>query len=235
MLSLSKSISLIQQKVIIMTDIRRNNVSDIRKVFASKLASGDFTTTGSLEITAANFIADEDSIFGKPNEAYIEKELRWYLNQDLSITGLAPNIPKIWKDVACNDGFINSNYGWCILSGVNGYQYVRAIETLMKDKASRQAMMIYTRPSMHEDAFSNGRKDFMCTNTVQLLIRDNKLEYHVSMRSNDVVFGYNNDVAWHRYVHNRALSDLAGVELGDMYWSAGSLHVYPRHFDMVTL
>jgi len=106
-----------------------------------------------------------------------------------------------------------------------------------KDVGSRQAVMVYTRPSIHTDAFTNGRKDFICTNAVQLLIRDGKLEYHVSMRSNDVVYGYNNDVAWHRYVHQRALAclpeSLGGIEIGDMYWSAGSLHVYPRHFKLV--
>ena len=216
-----------------MTDIKRNTVQDIRNVLISKLADGDISSNGTLEITGANFIADEDSIFGKPNEAYIEKELRWYLNQDLSITGLAPGIPQIWKDVACNDGFINSNYGWCILSEANGSQFYNAINTLAEDKDSRQAMMIYTRPNIHRDAFVNGRKDFICTNAVQMLIRDNKLEYHASMRSNDVVFGYNNDNAWHKYEQKRALGSLEGVELGNIYWSAGSLHVYPRHFDLV--
>jgi len=218
-------------------DIKRNTVQDIRDVLISKLAGGDFASNGTLEITGANFIADEDSIFGKPSEAYIEKELYWYLNEDLSIQGLAPGIPEIWKSVACKDGLINSNYGWCIFSEANGSQFTNAINHLAKDVGSRQAVMVYTRPSIHTDAFTNGRKDFICTNAVQLLIRDGKLEYHVSMRSNDVVYGYNNDVAWHRYVHQRALAclpeSLGGIEIGDMYWSAGSLHVYPRHFKLV--
>lgn len=220
-----------------MTDIKRNNVQDIRNALISKLAGGEFASNGTLEITGANFIADEDSIFGKPSEAYIEKELYWYLDEDLSIQGLGPYIPEIWQSVACNDGLINSNYGWCIFSEANGHQFSNAISHLTKDEGSRQAVMVYTRPSIHTDAFYNGRKDFICTNAVQLLIRGGKLEYHVSMRSNDVVYGYNNDVAWHRYVHNRALAELSvalgGLEIGDMHWSAGSLHVYPRHFKLV--
>lgn len=220
-----------------MADLMRNKVQDIRNVMVRKLAAGEVASNGTLEITGANFIADEDFIFGNPSADYIEKELMWYLDENLSIQGLAPGIPKIWQDVACKDGLINSNYGWCIFSEDNGDQFTNAVNHLAKDKSSRQAVMVYTRPSIHTDAFTNGRKDFICTNAVQLLIRGGKLEYHVSMRSNDVVYGYNNDVAWHRYVHGRALASLSvslgGLEIGDMHWSAGSLHVYPRHFNLV--
>jgi len=65
-----------------------------------------------------------------------------------------------------------------------------------------------------------------------MMFRDGKLNYHVYMRSNDVVFGYNNDKAWADYVHDLAAKDL-GVEKGVMYWNAASLHVYPRHHHLV--
>ena len=69
-----------------------------------------------------------------------------------------------------------------------------------------------------------------------LMIRDNKLIYVVNMRSNDAIFGYKNDKAWHDYVHDRAIGALEKTypELtkGQMYWNAGSLHIYPRHFNL---
>ena len=221
-----------------MSDINRNTVQDIRNVLISKLADGDISENGTLEITGANFIANADHIFGKPSEVYIKKELKWYLSQDLHISGLGPEIPKIWKDVADENGFINSNYGWCIMSKTNGYQLENAVEALVKDENSRQSVMVYTRPTIHIDAFSNGGKDFICTNAVQMFIRNGQLDYHVSMRSNDVVFGYNNDYAWHSFVQEYALELLNNyrdykVRLGDIHWSAGSLHVYSRHFDLV--
>jgi thymidylate synthase len=52
------------------------------------------------------------------------------------------------------------------------------------------------------------------------------------MRSNDVVFGFKNDKAWQDHVHQQLASDL-GVEVGEMIWHAGSLHVYSRHFDLI--
>ena len=100
--------------------------------------------------------------------------------------------------------------------------------------------MIYTRPSMHYDYNNGGMSDFMCTNTVQYLIRDNKLNALVYMRSNDAVFGYKNDYAWQRHVQYEVWDYLrnAGPKfndlgIGSIYWNVASLHVYERHFKFV--
>ena len=52
------------------------------------------------------------------------------------------------------------------------------------------------------------------------------------MRSNDVVFGYKNDYAWQKHVLDMLAADLF-VEPGEIYWNAGSLHVYSRHFHLI--
>src|SRR5699024_3880156 len=89
------------------------------------------------------------------------------------------------------------------------------------------------------DYNKDGMSDFMCTNTVQYLIRDKKVNAVVSMRSNDVVFGFRNDYAWQRYVLDKLVSDLnAGdstrqYKAGSIIWNVGSLHVYSRHFYLV--
>jgi thymidylate synthase len=85
---------------------------------------------------------------------------------------------------------------------------------------------------MWDDYNHNGRSDFMCTNTVQYLIRNGKLDVVVQMRSNDVVFGYRNDFAWQLHVQHLMAAAL-GVTPGQIHWQVGSLHVYERHFDMV--
>jgi thymidylate synthase len=64
------------------------------------------------------------------------------------------------------------------------------------------------------------------------MIRYGRLNAVVQMRSNDVVFGYRNDYAWQKHVLQKLAKDLGVVE-GDIYWNAGSLHVYERHFNMV--
>ena len=54
------------------------------------------------------------------------------------------------------------------------------------------------------------------------------------MRSNDAVFGYNNDYAWQVHVRDKLLEDLVTIyEPGPIYWNVGSLHVYERHFDFL--
>jgi thymidylate synthase len=72
----------------------------------------------------------------------------------------------------------------------------------------------------------------MCTNAVQYLIRDGVLHACVQMRSNDAVLGYKNDRAWQHTVLSRLAHDLS-LPVGDLFWSAGSLHVYERHFFLV--
>ena len=49
------------------------------------------------------------------------------------------------------------------------------------------------------------------------------------MRSNDAVFGYNNDYAWAKYVQ-KELADELNIEVGDLIWTASNLHIYERHF-----
>ena len=92
--------------------------------------------------------------------------------------------------------------------------------------------MIYTRPNMWLDYNHNGRSDFMCTNTVQYMIRDGVLIAVVQMRSNDVVFGYRNDYAWQDHVV-KLLATALGIKQTKIIWHVGSLHVYERHFKMV--
>jgi thymidylate synthase len=212
--------------------LNQKTVSDIRKEFIDKYEGCEFSEDGNIEIVNASFVANEDYIFGKPNKDYIQKELIWYLSQELNIKGLGPDIPKIWQQVAGKNGVINSNYGWCIFSDKNGNQYEHCVLELSINPASRRAVMIYNRPSMHIDCNNNGMNDFICTNSAQVMIRGGKLQYIVQMRSNDAIYGYRNDIAWHRWVHI-TMADRLNVKLGFMYWNAASLHIYPRHFDII--
>jgi len=209
-------------------------VSDIRTMFKSIKPD---PTTGMLEIVNASFIADEPIIFGTENKDYIERELKWYLSQSLNVNDIPAPVPQIWQNVADANGKINSNYGYLVFSTENGRQYECAISTLKRDKHSRQAALIYNRPSIHIDAYTNGMKDFICTYSQQFIIRDNKLHLLVYMRSNDAVFGYKNDVAWAKYLLNKAYTDLlstySDLSVGSIVWNAASLHIYPRHIHLV--
>lgn len=213
----------------------------IRECLSHLLMHGDYVTdkTGvkTIEIVNASFIANEPTIFGAVNEEYVQRELEWYDSMSLNVHDIPGGPPQIWAQVADRNGMINSNYGWCIYSKGNYEQFEKVVEELKKNPYSRRAVMIYTRPGMWMDYNENGRSDFMCTNTVQYVIRRDRLHAVVQMRSNDVVFGYRNDRAWQYEVLVRLQERLTleglEVEVGDIHWNVGSLHVYERHFYLV--
>ena len=220
------------------------NVEYIREQFVKCLDAEDFVIDKSgvktIELINAVFHANEDSIFGNVNKEYVERELQWYKSMSLSVNDIPGGTPQIWKQVASKDGMINSNYGWCIYSEDNGYQFKNVLEELVSNPFSRRANMIYTRPSMHTDFNKNGMSDFICTNNVQYFIREGQLHACVFMRSNDAVFGYKNDYAWQRHVQEQLLIGInnrlaTAYGLGTMLWNVGSLHVYERHFDIVAV
>lgn len=217
--------------------MHRLKTSDIRMEFASMFDKNQIADNDTLEIINASFIADDETIFGTLNRAYATSELHWYWSMSLDVNDIRPEPPSIWKQIASDKGKINSNYGWCIYSMENHNQFDRVVEHLEKDINSRQAVMIYIRPSMHKDAVKDGMKDFMCTYATQFLIRDGLLNMVVYMRSNDAIFGYKNDLFWQKEVQQSLLRQLhrtmPDLELGPIYWNAASLHIYRRHFYLV--
>ena len=167
---------------------------------------------------------------------YAEAEIEWYNSMDLSVKVIGEKAD-IWKKVASEDGFVNSNYGWCIYSGDNGLQYHNCLKELIKAPDSRRACMIYQRPSMWQDYNKNGMSDFICTWGPHWFIRSKELVCVVLMRSNDAVFGFFNDFYWHCHVYMKMYEDLRvhypDLCIGSILWCPDSFHIYERHFDML--
>ena len=192
-----------------------------------------------VEIQNAHFLADKDWIIREPNYDYAKREIEWYESQSLYVKDIPGDVPKIWQSCADKDGKINSNYGWCIFSNENGSQYDHCLNRLLDDHHTREACMIYTRPSMQVDCNSNEMHDFMCTYATQVFLNPINefgydLDYTVFMRSNDAVYGFCNDAIWAKHVRDKIVADLNKCGLtafpGKIIWNAGSLHVYERHF-----
>ena len=214
-------------------------VADIRNHFINELKLKKFTIdkTGArtIEMIGASFEADEPSIFGKVNEEYVQKELRWYESESTNINdiyGDEREPPQAWQYSANSHGEINSNYGHLIHSEKYHKQFENVIVELHRNPDSRRASMVYQRPSIWHEYNDNGKNDFICTNAVTYYIRDNRLHCVVQMRSNDVVFGYKNDFAWQQHVLAEVADEL-NRDAGNIYWQVQNLHVYERHFDLV--
>ena len=225
--------------------MHKPRVEDIRQYFVDELEAENFTTDRNggktIELIGASFIADENAIFGTVNPEYVQAELDWYESQSCNINDIygpdrAP--PKAWQMTANHNGEVNSNYGHLIYSAGHWNQYESALKTLVESPDTRRAIMVYNRPSIQFEHGWNEINDFICTNAVSYYIRNNKLEVVVQMRSNDVVFGYKNDLAWQQHVQDKLrlaynkITD-SNVELGEVHWQVQNLHVYERHFHLV--
>ena len=223
--------------------IRPYKVSDVRDYFIGAKQGGSYgrtidkTGVQCIELIGASFLADEPAIFGEPNIEYINAEINWYESQSLNIhdiygkhSGKKP--PAAWQYAASDRGFVHSNYGYLVGSEENGSQYGNCLAELKANPNSRRAVMIYQRPSIWYEYNLDGASDFICTNSVAYYIRDGKLHCSVSMRSNDVVYGYKNDYAWQQYLLLNMANELE-VVAGNMIWQVQNLHVYEKHFDLI--
>lgn len=217
------------------------NIDNIRELFVEKYKNKDFVIlkngTKTIEIDNAHFEVNKDYIFKMPDYNYINKEIKWYETCECNINAMDEPIPKIWKNVCGKNGEINSNYGWCVYSKHNYYQFENCLKELIRDPSSRRACMIYNRPSMHIDQNINGAQDFMCTYAVQCLIRNNVLIYTVLMRSNDAIFGFRSDYGWHKYIAEKLFDALNNVGKHikgyKIIWNAVSLHIYESGFKYI--
>lgn len=143
---------------------------------------------------------------------------------------------KIWGGLVENDQ-INSAYGNLIFSledtADQNTQWTWAVNSLVSDRDSRQALMHLNRPR-HQYV---GNKDFPCTVSCQFFIRNDKLHLITYMRSNDVYFGMTFDVPFFTFLMQAMMLSLKGrgvsVGMGTYTHFAGSLHMYER--DMPTI
>jgi thymidylate synthase len=157
----------------------------------------------------------------KWNEEYAEAEWQWYLSGDKSIFKLGDiygKIPPIWSRMADLQGNVNSNYG---------YQWQRkrqldaVVRKLMIDKDTRQACIsIYDGKEMYK--YDN---DTPCTYAVQFTIVNDRLDMCVTMRSNDLWYGFCND----QYQFSKLqemVSKRLKIETGVYYHFAHNMHLY---------
>lgn len=182
------------------------------------------------------------------NMKYLLGELIWYFSGSNEPDGILP-YSKFWANITNSgevDGYpqgtVNSNYGnrlfglseldsfWSGATPVN--QWKETVELLKRDKDTRQAVMnIHVPTDRHI-----GNRDVCCTLTLQWFIRASSLHLIVSMRSNDAVLGFTNDVFQFTMLQECMLLQLKEaypeLELGHYYHNTGSMHIYQRHFEM---
>jgi thymidylate synthase len=171
-----------------------------------------------LENPMDNLIEDQDRNW---KWDYAEAEWQWYLSGDNNINKLGElygKVPEIWKRMADKEGYVNSNYGW---QWKRGNQLDEVISLLKENPRTRQAAIsIYDRKEGY--MYNN---DTPCTYAIQFTIQAQHLNMCVTMRSNDLWYGFCND----QYCFSK-LQELVATEtgllIGSYYHFAHNLHLY---------
>lgn len=167
-------------------------------------------------------------------QKYIAAEFLWYYAGRNDVAFIS-KWAKFWETIQNPDGTANSAYGNLIFNEKNQYgitQYQWAIQSLMNDSNTRQAILHFNKPA--HQYLTN--KDFVCTMYANLHIRQNKLYMSVYMRSNDAIWGTPTDVAFfcslQMQIHAHLKEIYPDLELGTYTHVANSYHVYDRHYDL---
>ena len=156
---------------------------------------------------------------------YAEAEWQWYLSGVPYVFELGKiygKVPEIWKRMANDAGKVNSNYGWQWQrrdhAELSQLDYV--VEKL-KNKNTRQATISIYDGKEHE----RYEKDTPCTYAIQFTILNNRLDMCVTMRSNDLWYGFCNDQYCFSKLQKMVSNEL-NIEPGVYYHFAHNMHLY---------
>jgi len=157
----------------------------------------------------------------KWNEEYAEAEWQWYLSGDPKVSTLGDiygKVPEIWKRMADKHGKVNSNYGY---QWERNGQLDRVVQMLQDNPDNRQcAISIYDGKEI--DDYSH---DTPCTYAVQFTIVHGRLDMCVTMRSNDLWYGFCNDQYQFSKLQEMVSKQLK-IETGVYYHFAHNMHLY---------
>ena len=162
----------------------------------------------------------------KWSEEYAEAEWQWYLSGDNNIEKLGEiygKIPAIWKRMANEYGYVNSNYGhqWQRTCWNNISQLDYVIGLLKVNPSTRQAAISIYDCKEHPKY----EKDTPCTYAVQFTIVNNRLDMCVTMRSNDLWYGFCNDQYQFSKLQEMVSKQL-NIDTGVYYHFAHNMHLY---------
>ncbi len=165
----------------------------------------------------------------KNNLAHSIFETVWVMTGQNDVESLSKYLPRA-ADYS-DDGLVwRAGYGprlrfWSTIKPVD--QILEVYNLLKKDINTRQAVITIFDPARDLGVVS---KDIPCNNLVQFLVRHDRLDMMVTVRSNDVVWGYSSINFFEWSFLQEALAEMLQVKVGRYYHVVNSLHIYEEHF-----
>lgn len=166
---------------------------------------------------------------------YLFAEFSWFMTGERYLRNILP-YSKFWGKIANPDGTANSNYGDLVFyrnnsRGISSFNW--ALLQLIEDKNTRKALVLYN----DREFFYPENKDLICNQYQHFLIRDNKLECDVGLRSSDAIYGLTFNIPWWSLVHQQMFLILKNrypkLELGNIVANIGSSHIYENKWELV--
>ena len=164
------------------------------------------------------------------NLKYAKAEWQWYLTGLPNVKMLGEiygKITKIWQRMANEAGYVNSNYGY---QWERNDQLDNVIAMLKANPKTRQATVsIYDGKEISNGTY---QYDTPCTYAIQFTILNDKLNMCVTMRSNDLWYGFCNDQYCFSQLQIMVAEKLA-IPVGTYYHFAHNLHLYNNIIEKV--
>lgn len=183
-------------------------------------------------------ISTKDSDRNIKINSYSQKEFKLYDSQSNLVEDFSKASP-FWKTLANPDGTVNSAYGYLIWKNkshgnpeynkkemVTPWEWAK--KSLINDEHTRQAILRFSLPEHQWE----GNKDQTCTLHGIFMIRNNKLNLTINMRSNDMMLGLVYDLPWFISLMYKMKAELKefypALEVGDYSHYVHNIHIYKR-------
>lgn len=156
-------------------------------------------------------------------------ETVWVLAGRNDIEWLAHYLPRAWgfsdDGETWRGGYGPRLRGW---PGEGGFhdQLSAVVRLLRDDPLTRRAVI-----SLWDPARDNGpHKDVPCNDLLVFTNRKGYLDMHVSVRSNDLMWGWSGINAFEWSALLEVVATMVGVDVGRLHFSVASLHLYQPHW-----
>ena len=114
--------------------------------------------------------------------------------------------------------------------GVHVDQLDYVVQLLQEDPMTRRAVITLYDPQVD----SKPGKDIPCNNWLHFTNRLGKLDLLVSIRSNDLIWGWSGINQFEWSVLLEVVARLVGVDVGSITYTVGSQHIYEKHWGRAT-
>lgn len=103
------------------------------------------------------------------------------------------------------------------------------VKQLQKDLYTRQAVISIWDPA--EECTVEKTKDYPCNDWLHFMVRNDKLDCEVVVRSNDVLWGFSAINVYEWTVLQEIIAAALGIEVGKYYHYTSSMHMYENHWE----